>query len=55
MRWTTPDFQEISLSGEVTAYVNTDDAVNSVDLRRVRVEPVRAAAEKAERASAQPR
>ena len=25
MEWTTPDFEEISLNMEVTAYVNTDD------------------------------
>jgi coenzyme PQQ precursor peptide PqqA len=25
MQWNTPDFDEINLSGEVTAYVNTDD------------------------------
>ena len=25
MQWTKPDFEEITLSGEVTAYVNTDD------------------------------
>ena len=25
MPWTKPDFEEITLSGEVTAYVNTDD------------------------------
>jgi coenzyme PQQ precursor peptide PqqA len=24
MQWTTPDFQEITLGMEVTAYVNTD-------------------------------
>lgn len=26
MPWTTPDFVEIDLSGEVTAYVNVEDA-----------------------------
>jgi coenzyme PQQ precursor peptide PqqA len=25
MQWTKPDFQEITLAMEVTAYVNTDD------------------------------
>ena len=25
MEWTKPDFEEISLNMEVTAYVNTDD------------------------------
>ena len=29
MPWTKPDFEEISLCMEVTAYVNTDDAVES--------------------------
>jgi coenzyme PQQ precursor peptide PqqA len=27
MPWTKPDFQEITLNMEVTAYVNTDDEV----------------------------
>jgi coenzyme PQQ precursor peptide PqqA len=27
MRWNTPDFEEINLSGEVTAYVNSDEEV----------------------------
>jgi coenzyme PQQ precursor peptide PqqA len=27
MRWTKPDFEEINLSGEVTAYVNSDAEV----------------------------
>ena len=27
MEWTKPKFVEISLSGEVTAYANTDSAV----------------------------
>jgi coenzyme PQQ precursor peptide PqqA len=26
MQWTKPMFEEISLSGEVTAYVNTDES-----------------------------
>ena len=25
MQWTKPEFTEISLGGELTAYVNTDD------------------------------
>jgi coenzyme PQQ precursor peptide PqqA len=29
MTWTKPDFVEISLSMEVTGYVNTDDTVES--------------------------
>ena len=27
MQWTKPDFEEISLGMEVTAYVNTDDTL----------------------------
>ena len=27
MPWTKPDFQEITLNMEVTAYVNTDDTI----------------------------
>jgi coenzyme PQQ precursor peptide PqqA len=42
MHWTTPDFQEISLSGEVTAYVNTDDVVRASEQHRPQVELVRA-------------
>jgi coenzyme PQQ precursor peptide PqqA len=30
MQWTRPDFQEITLNMEVTAYVNTDDTVGQV-------------------------
>ncbi len=30
MQWNTPDFEEINLSGEVTAYVNTDDDADVV-------------------------
>ncbi len=26
MQWTKPDFEQICLAGEVTAYVNTDDS-----------------------------
>lgn len=29
MQWTKPDFVEITLNMEVTAYVNTDDAVRA--------------------------
>ena len=29
MQWTKPDFEEINLSGEVTAYVNTDESVRT--------------------------
>ena len=31
MRWMKPDFEEINLSGEVTAYVNTDDESSGFD------------------------
>ena len=30
MQWTKPDFEEVSLGMEVTAYVNTDEAVKRV-------------------------
>jgi coenzyme PQQ precursor peptide PqqA len=26
MQWTKPEYEEISLGGEVTAYVNTDES-----------------------------
>lgn len=40
MRWNTPDFEEINLSGEVTAYANTDDQVRAAEPRlAVSVEP----------------
>ena len=32
MQWTKPDFQEISLGGELTAYVNTDDSLAAPDV-----------------------
>lgn len=28
MQWTKPEFTEISLGGELTAYVNTDDRLS---------------------------
>jgi coenzyme PQQ precursor peptide PqqA len=35
MQWTKPEYQEISLNMEVTAYVNTDDTiVKPAELRR---------------------
>jgi coenzyme PQQ precursor peptide PqqA len=37
MRWTKPDFVEISLGTEVTAYANTDDRRHS-DERPARTE-----------------
>ena len=33
MNWNTPDFEEINLSGEVTAYANTDDQVRAAESR----------------------
>ena len=30
MQWTKPDFQEITLNMEVTAYVNTEGSVGQV-------------------------
>lgn len=30
MQWAKPDFQEITLNMEVTAYVNTEGSVDSV-------------------------
>ena len=43
MRWNTPDFEEINLSGELTAYANTDDQVRAAELRRAPAEPAAAA------------
>jgi len=40
MRWNTPDFEEINLSGEVTAYANTDEEVRAAESRRPAAEPV---------------
>lgn len=31
MQWSKPDFEEITLGGEVTAYVNTDETLNTSD------------------------
>jgi len=42
MRWNTPDFEEINLSGEVTAYANTDEEVRAAESRRPSVEPAAA-------------
>lgn len=39
MRWNTPDFEEINLSGEVTAYVNSDVEVQKSERVPVRAEP----------------
>jgi len=41
MRWNTPDFEEINLSGEVTAYANTDDEVRTAESRPAAAEPPR--------------
>ena len=30
MQWSRPDFEEIALSGEVTAYANADDGSDTV-------------------------
>jgi|TARA_B100000809_G_scaffold94961_1_gene93608 coenzyme PQQ precursor peptide PqqA len=38
MQWTKPDFQEITLGGELTAYVNTDEIIRPTDDRCARVE-----------------
>ena len=43
MQWTKPDFQEITLSGEVTAYVNTDETVLTPADVSMPVEPATAA------------
>ena len=38
MQWIRPDFQEITLGGELTAYVNTDDIVHPTGDRSARTE-----------------
>lgn len=40
MRWTPPGFEEINLSGEVTAYVNTDDEARPRPPALASTEPV---------------
>lgn len=52
MRWTTPDFVEISLNGEVTAYVNTDDEVTMLGAQRASEAPATAARDHSEAATA---
>ena len=47
MRWNKPDFEEINLSGEVTAYVNSDDEVRKSEHLPARTEPRAVAGEKA--------
>lgn len=39
MPWKTPDFVEVNLSGEVTAYSNTDDEVRTYEPDFARTEP----------------
>lgn len=31
MQWTKPEFEEVNLAMEVTAYVNTDNPLSAVD------------------------
>jgi coenzyme PQQ precursor peptide PqqA len=50
MSWTKPDFKEINLSGEVTAYVNTDSEVRPREDDFARTEPI-VVAEKTQAAS----
>ena len=52
MPWTTPDFEEINLSGEVTAYANTDDAVRSSENSPARPEPQAVAGDQPREAAA---
>jgi len=46
MRWNKPDFEEINLSGEVTAYVNSDEEVRKSERLPARAETAVSAAEK---------
>ena len=32
MQWTKPEFSEITLGGELTAYVNTDEGLQPIDI-----------------------
>lgn len=52
MPWTTPDFTEINLSGEVTAYANTDGEVRAGEYEFARSEPAIVAKDKAQEPSA---
>ncbi len=49
MQWMKPEFEEVCLAMEVTAYVNTDDLVSAVDepaqLHEVAFRPAQRAAE----------
>ena len=51
MHWTTPDFIEVNLSGEVTAYANTDTQVRAHDDEFARTEPVIVVRDKAQKTS----
>ena len=51
MSWTKPDFTEINLSGEVTAYANTDSEVRAREFEFARTEPMVVAVDKAPKAS----
>ena len=48
MPWNTPDFEEINLSGEVTAYVNSDDEVRKSEHLPARTETPIAEAQQAQ-------
>ena len=52
MQWTRPDFDEITLSGEVTAYVNTDEEVRASERPLGRSEPTPVLADQPPDASA---
>jgi coenzyme PQQ precursor peptide PqqA len=52
MPWQKPDFEEINLSGEVTAYVNSDDEVRKSERSTTRIESAAAAGEQSETATA---
>jgi coenzyme PQQ precursor peptide PqqA len=47
MPWSKPNFEEITLCMEVTAYVNTDDVVHPRSERPARTEEPDSAGEKA--------
>ena len=52
MKWTKPDFEEINLSGEVTAYVNLDDNVRAAEQYLAQHETESAATETLQEVSA---
>jgi coenzyme PQQ precursor peptide PqqA len=45
MPWTKPEFEEINLSGEVTAYVNSDEEVRKSERLPARSDSPRTVAE----------